>query len=47
VAYEMEDDKTKIRENRALIAAEKELGIKGTMITKENYSSWVLANFRL
>jgi predicted AAA+ superfamily ATPase len=44
VAYEMEDEKTKTREYRALLAAEKELGIKGTLITKENYPSWVLGN---
>lgn len=42
VAYELEDEKTKIRENRALIAAEKELGIKGTLITKDNYLDWAL-----
>lgn len=42
VVYEMEDEKTKIRETRALLAAEKELGIKSTMITKDNYPAWVL-----
>jgi hypothetical protein len=45
VAYEIEDEKTKIRENRALIAAEKELGIKGTMITRENYPRWALERY--
>ena len=42
VAYEMIDEKTKAREMRALKAAEKELGVKGIMITKDNYPDWVL-----
>lgn len=43
VAYEMKDEKTQTRETRALLAAEKELGVKGTIITKDNYPAWALA----
>ncbi len=42
VAYEINDEKTKIRETRALHAAENELGIKGIIITKDNYLEWAL-----
>ncbi len=40
VALEMQDEKTLLRETRALQSAEKELGIKGTLITKKNYLEW-------
>lgn len=43
VAYEMNDEKTKNHETRALHAAENELGVKGMIITKDNYVEWALS----
>ncbi len=43
VAYEINDEKTKVREERALHAASHELGIKGIIITKDNYAKWALS----
>jgi hypothetical protein len=41
VAYETTDKDTLMRETRALEEAEQELGIHGTLITKDNYLDWV------
>jgi predicted AAA+ superfamily ATPase len=43
VAWNMEDPDTRMREERALKAAEKELGITGSIITETTYFDW-LAN---
>ena len=44
VCWDMGDEKTRIREERALEEAEIELGIKGAFITKENYLDWLKKN---
>jgi hypothetical protein len=45
VCWDMHDAHTSKRELRALQAAEQELGIKGTTITKDNYLSWLVSSW--
>lgn len=45
VSLDTSDKKTLIRETRALEEAKQELGVKGTIITQENYLTWTLKQF--
>jgi uncharacterized protein len=45
VCWDISDKDTKEREQRALDKAVQELGIKGTLITADNYLDWIRTNF--
>ena len=42
VAWDVKDSETMQRERRALEFAEKELGVKGILLTSHNYVDWLL-----